>query len=169
MAWTPSRAPSWEAEYVEYFTARQRSFIRAAYAMLGNWAAAEDAVQTTFTALYSHWPRIRSGNPEAYARRTLVNNCIAATRKRSRELVTDRVPDRATDGGQAYVDLKDALAQLPVRDRAVIALRYLEDLSVRDVAAALDLPEGTVKSQSSRALTRLEQLLSPVQPSGENV
>jgi RNA polymerase sigma factor (sigma-70 family) len=93
----------------------------------------------------------------------LVNTCIAASRKRARELVTDRVPDRATSGGHDVVDLMDALAQLPVRDRAVIALRYLEDMSVRDVAAALDLPEGTVKSQSSRALARLGELLSPVE------
>jgi RNA polymerase sigma-70 factor (sigma-E family) len=161
-----ARTPAWEAEYVEYFVARQRSFMRTAYAMLGSWAAAEDAAQATFTSLYAHWPRIRSGNTEAYGRRVLVNTCIAVSRKRARELVTDRVPERATSGGQDAVELMDALGRLPVRDRAVLALRYLEDLSVRDVAAALDLPEGTVKSQSSRALARLEELLSPVQPTG---
>ena len=76
------------------------------------------------------------------------------------------MPEGIVGDGQDTVDLMHALAQLPVKDRAVLALRYLEDLSVRDVAAALDLPEGTVKSQSSRALARLEQLLSPVQPTG---
>jgi RNA polymerase sigma-70 factor (sigma-E family) len=161
-----ARTPAWEADYTEYFVARQRSFMRAAYAMLGSWPAAEDAVQSTFTALYSHWPRIRAFNTEAYGRRVLVNTCIAASRKRSRELVTDRVPDVAVSGGHDVVDLMDALAQLSVKDRAVVALRYLEDMSVRDVAAALDLPEGTVKSQTSRALARLEELLSPVQPAG---
>ena len=137
--------------------------MRAAFAMLGSRTAAEDAVQTTLTAMYAHWPRIRTGNTDAYGRRVLVNTCISISRKRRRELVTDRVPEGATGDGQDVVDLMDALARLPVRDRAVVALRYLEDLSVRDVAAALDLPEGTVKSQSSRALARLEQLLSPVQ------
>ncbi len=162
------RTPAWEAEYVEYVAARQRSFMRAAYAMLGSWPAAEDAVQTTLTELYARWPRISSGNPEAYGRRTLVNTCIGVSRKRRREVVTDRVPEVATGDGQAPVDLMDALARLSVRDRAVVALRYLEDLSVREVALALDLPEGTVKSQCARALTRLEALLSPAEPTGGN-
>ncbi|MEO6509546.1 MAG: SigE family RNA polymerase sigma factor [Nocardioides sp.] len=162
-----ARRPTWEAEYVEYVAARQRSLMRAAYAMLGNRAAAEDAVQTTLTELYARWPRIRSGNPDAYGRRTLVNTCIGVSRKRRREVVTDRVPEGRVDDGQSVVDLMDALGRLSVRDRAVLALRYLEDLSVREVAVALDVPEGTVKSQASRALTRLEALLSPAQHSGE--
>jgi RNA polymerase sigma-70 factor (sigma-E family) len=155
-----ARTPAWEAEYCEFFAARQRSFMRAAYAMLGNGPAAEDAVQSTFTALYAHWPRISRGSVDAYGRRVLVNACIDISRRRKRELVTDRVPDVEVDDEQESVDLMSALAQLSVRDRAVVALRYLEDLSVRDVAAALDLPEGTVKSQSSRALARLAQLLA---------
>src|SRR5688572_25898876 len=109
-----ARTPAWEAEYAEYFVARQRSFMRAAYAMLGTWPAAEDAVQTTLTALYVHWPRIRSGNPDAYGRRALVNTCIAMSRKRRREVVTDRVPEGVVGDGQDAVDLMQALAQLPV-------------------------------------------------------
>jgi RNA polymerase sigma-70 factor (sigma-E family) len=167
MARLTGGAPAWEAEYVEYVTARQRSFMRAAYAMLGSWPAAEDAVQTTLTELYARWPRIRGGHPDAYGRRALVNTCIGISRKRRREVVTDRVPEGATGDGQESVDLMDALARLSVRDRAVLALRYLEDLPVREVAAALDLPEGTVKSQASRALVRLEALLSPAQQAGE--
>jgi RNA polymerase sigma-70 factor (sigma-E family) len=153
-----ARAPAWEQEYCEYFAARQRSFMRAAYAMLGSWPAAEDAVQSTFTALYVRWPRITGDGPDAYARRVLVNTCIDISRRR-RELVTDRLPDRAVEE-QSSIELMQALGHLSVRDRAVVALRYLEDLSVRDVAVALDLPEGTVKSRSSRALARLEQLLA---------
>ena len=163
-----ARTPAWEAEYVEYVAARQRSFMRAAYAMLGSWPAAEDAVQTTLTELYARWPRVRTGHPDAYGRRTLVNTCIGVSRKRKREVVTDRVPERQSGDGQASVDLMDALARLPVKDRAVLALRYLEDLPVREVAAALDLPEGTVKSQCSRALARLEVLLSPAETTGGN-
>ncbi len=157
-----TRTPAWEPEYVEYFIARQRSFVRTAYAMLGSRAAAEDAAQAAFTSLYAHWPRIRSGNPEAYGRRVLVNTCISMLRKRKHELVVDRVPEGFSESGEASVDLMDALARLPVRDRAVLSLRFLEGLSVRDVAAALDVPEGTVKSQCSRALARLEPLLSPI-------
>jgi len=159
------RTPAWESEYVDYVMARQRSFLRTAYAMLGSWPAAEDAVQSTFTALYAHWPRARSVNTEAYGRRVLVNTCISASRKRAREVVTDQVPDRVSHEDTGAIELMDALARLPVRDRAVLSLRFLEDLSVRDVAAACDIPEGTVKSQTSRALARLEELLSPPLPS----
>ena len=162
------RTPAWEAEYVEYVLARQRSFLRTAYAMLGSWPAAEDAAQSTFTALYANWPRIRSINTDAYGRRVLVNTCITAIRKRAREVVTDRVPERESADDLSAVELMDALARLPVRDRAVLALRYLEDLSVRDVAAACDVPEGTVKSQTSRALARLEELLSAPEPSTDH-
>jgi len=160
------RTPAWEAEYVEYFEARQRSFMRTAYGMLGSWPLAEDAVQATLTALYVHWPRIRKGNPDAYGRRALVNTCISMSTKRRREVSTDRVPERSTDGGEDVVDLMDALARLPVRDRAVLTLRYLEDLTVKDVAVALGVAEGTVKSQSSRALTRLSELISPAEHTG---
>ena len=55
-----ARAPRWEPAYCTFFEARQRSFMRTAYAMLGSWAAAEDATQQTFTALYTRWPRISS-------------------------------------------------------------------------------------------------------------
>ena len=161
------RTPAWEAEYVDYVMARQRSFLRTGYAMLGSWPAAEDAVQSTFTALYANWPRIRNINTDAYGRRVLVNACITAIRKRAREVVTDQVPDRGSHDDTGAVELMDALARLPVRDRAVLALRYLEDLSVRDVAAAFEVPEGTVKSQTSRALARLEELLSPPQLSND--
>ena len=156
-----ARTPAWEAEYVEYFVARQRSFVRTAYAVLGSVPAAEDAAQSTFAKLYVHWPRIRSGNPDAYGRRVLLNTCFGILRRRKRELVTDQVPEGIAHGGQVAVELMDALGRLPAADRAVVALRYLEDLSVRDVAAALDLPEGTVKSRSARALERLERMLSP--------
>src|SRR3954453_20803727 len=68
-----AHAPRWETAYCSFFEARQRSFMRTAYAMLGSWAAAEDATQQTFTALYVRWPRISPDMVEAYARRVLVN------------------------------------------------------------------------------------------------
>jgi DNA-directed RNA polymerase specialized sigma24 family protein len=71
-----ARTPAWEAAYREYFAARQRPLMRTAYAVLGSWPAAEDAVQTTFTQLYVHWPRIQPGAMDAYARRTVVNTCF---------------------------------------------------------------------------------------------
>src|SRR3954463_7698048 len=89
-----ARTPRWEPAYCEYFAARQRSLMRTAYAMLGSWAAAEDATQQTFTTLYVRWPRISPDKIDAYARRVLVNTCIAVYRTRGREVLRDEVPER---------------------------------------------------------------------------
>ena len=157
------RTPAWESAYREFFVARQRSLMRTAYAILGSWPAAEDAVQTAFTQLYVHWPRIQPGAVDTYARRTVVHTCFRMARVRGRETATDRLPDRPVagpEGGLERLDLVRALAGLSPRARAVIALRYLDDLSVAEVALVLDLPEGTVKSQTARALDRLQGVLA---------
>jgi RNA polymerase sigma-70 factor (sigma-E family) len=153
------RTPEWERDFSEFFRGRQRTMMRTAYGMLGNAPAAEEAVQSAFVAMYPRWQRIRSGNAEAYARRVVINTCIAVWRSRSRELITDRVPDHSVQPDDERVDLVDALRRLPEQDRAVVVLRYLEDLSVREVAEVLQLPEGTVKSRTARALARLEASL----------
>ncbi|MGC4111177.1 MAG: SigE family RNA polymerase sigma factor [Nocardioides sp.] len=156
-----ARAPRWEAAYCEFFAARQRSFMRTAYAMLGSWAAAEDATQQTFTAVYARWPRISREKTDAYARRVLVNTCIGVYKTRGREVLSEDVPDRAVGRDHdERLALLAALAGLSARDRAVLALRYLEDLSVAEVAEALGVAEGTVKSQTSRALSRLQSVLA---------
>ena len=157
------RTPAWESAYRDFFVARQRSLMRTAYAILGSWPAAEDAVQTAFTQLYVHWPRIQPGAVDAYARRTVVNTCFRMTKVRNRETVTDRLPD-GTHGGAdsslARLDLVTALLTLPPRARAVVALRFLDDLSVAEVASVLGVAEGTVKSQTARALDRLQSVLA---------
>lgn len=155
------KAPRWEAAYCEFFEARRTPFLRIAYAMLGSWSSAEDAAQQTFTALYVHWPRISPDRIEAYARRVLVNTCIGVYRMRDREVLRQEPPDGTVweEHDQRLV-LLSALTELTARDRAVLALRFLDDLSVAEVAQILDLPEGTVKSQTSRALGRLHLGLS---------
>ncbi|WP_020143219.1 sigma-70 family RNA polymerase sigma factor [Terracoccus sp. 273MFTsu3.1] len=155
------RQPVWESDYCAYYAARQRAFMRTAYAILGSWAAAEDAAQSTFTQLYVHWPRIHDETRDAYARRALVNSCYTAARKARREPLVAEVPDRAADVRERVdPELMAALAQLSAKHRAVVVLRYLDDLSVAEVARVLDLPEGTVKSQAARALSRLETVLT---------
>jgi RNA polymerase sigma-70 factor (sigma-E family) len=157
------RTPAWEIAYREFFVARQRSLMRTAYAILGSWPAAEDAVQTAFTQLYVHWPRIQPGAVDTYARRTVVHTCFRVAKQHGRETVTDRLPDRKVAGPEQQVDrldLIDALAGLSPKARAVIVLRFLDDLPVAEVALVLDLPEGTVKSQTARALERLQSLLA---------
>jgi RNA polymerase sigma-70 factor (sigma-E family) len=158
-----ARTPAWEAAYREYFAARRRPLMRTAYAILGSWSAAEDAVQTTFTQLYVHWPRIQPGAVDAYARRTVVNTCFRMAKVRGRETATDQLPDHAVDGSEptaARLDLMTALAELSPRARAVVALRFLDDLPVAEVAAVLGVAEGTVKSQTARALDRLKAVLT---------
>jgi RNA polymerase sigma-70 factor (sigma-E family) len=155
------RAPQWETAYCEFFAARQQSFMRTAYAMLGSWAAAEDATQQTFTTLYARWPHVSPDRIDAYTRRVLVNTCIAFYRRRGREVLREDVPDTGVhDEQDERLALLAALNDLSTRDRAVLALRYLEDLSVVEVAQVLELPEGTVKSQTSRALARLQTAMT---------
>jgi len=154
--------PAWENAYCEFFAARQRAFMRTAYTILGSWQSAEDAVQTTFSSMYVHWPRIHDGSRDAYARRVLVNACMASFRSVRNETVTDEPPDRGVShDATERLDLARALQLLNARDRVVLTLRFLDDLSVHDVAAILDLPTGTVKSQTSRALKRLQALMAP--------
>ena len=163
------RTPAWEGAYREYFAARQRSLMRTAYAVLGSWPAAEDAVQTAFAQLYVHWPRIQPGAVDAYARRTVVHTCFRMAKQRRREPVVGELPDRPVAGPESGVerlDLMRALAGLSPRDRAVIALRFLDDLPVSEVARVLDLPEGTVKSRTTRALDRLQEVLAAPQTVG---
>lgn len=165
------RTPAWESAYREFFVARQRSLMRTAYAVLGSWPAAEDAVQTAFTQLYVHWPRIQPGAVETYARRSVVHACFRIAKQRGRESATGVVPDRPVAGpedGIDRVDLVRALADLSPRARAVVALRFLDDLPVAEVARVLDLPEGTVKSQTARALDRLQAVLAAPQTTEGN-
>src|SRR6478672_10649538 len=128
------RVPTWEAAYCEFFVARRRRLLGIAYAILGNWPAAEDATQTAFVKLYVHWPRIDPAAVDAYARRTVVTTSIRSAQKRAREPLTDAVREAAARevDVDVRVDLTRALADLSPRDRAVLALRFLEDLSVAE-------------------------------------
>ena len=119
---------------------------------------AEDIVQDALAKTYVRWPGIE--NPEAYVRRIVVNHCRNRFRRRRRETLLAEPPDTpaAAAGVEAVIArraLVTALASLPVRQRAVIVLRYCLDWPEADVAAALGCSAGTVKSQAARALARL--------------
>jgi RNA polymerase sigma-70 factor (sigma-E family) len=147
--------------------------LRAAVFLVGDRHLAEDLVQTAFERTARHWRRVgRTGNPEAYARRVLVNLAIDDGRRRRRRPVLlgggatelERIGGTAADPRIAGLDLRDlverSLAALPPRQRAVLVLRYWCDLSEREIAADLGISTGTVKSQAARALARLQQDLS---------
>ncbi|MBB5791387.1 SigE family RNA polymerase sigma factor [Jiangella mangrovi] len=157
-----------EASYGEFVRARRRSLLRTAFLLTGDWHAAEDLVQETLTKLYLHWRRVRRReDTDAYVRRILLNAYIDSTRRPwRREHAVGVVPEDAV-GGQSP-DLGDpgtrgqlltALAEVPPRQRAVLVLRFWEDLSVDQVAALLDCSPGTVKSQTARGLDRLREVL----------
>lgn len=155
------KPPAWENEYIAFFHRRQRDFMRIAYTITGDWPSAEDATQQAFSSLYVYWPRIRPETLDAYAQRTLVNSCLALLRKRKREPVTEYVPEQgyAHNAPDDRIDLQRALMTLQPKTRAILTLRYLEDLSVKQVADVLDVAEGTVKSRSKRALDLLREQL----------
>ena len=116
-------------------------------------------MQATLTKLYVAWPRI--DNPGAYAYRTMVRGFLETRRRSDRERKLHDLPDGsrpASDPAQVLT-VRAALAELPPRMRAVVVLRYWEDLSVEQTATALGCSTGTVKSTASRGLAHLRGLL----------
>jgi RNA polymerase sigma-70 factor (sigma-E family) len=154
-----------EAEFRRYAADRWTSLMRTAYLLTGDHGHAEDLTQTTLANAYASWPRVRrADNVDGYVRRMLVNaNARRFRKRRVPEDLTDDVPTQAVDSDQNALaergDLLRALATLPYRQRAVVVLRYWEDMSEVEVANLLGCSVGTVKSQASRALAKLR--LSP--------
>jgi RNA polymerase sigma-70 factor (sigma-E family) len=152
-------------EFAEYAQARQGHLLRTAYLLCGDPHLAQDLAQETLTNLCRFWSRAsRADSVDAYARRMLVNAYLTNQRKLKRErdthvaLALDAPPPRA-DGSDLRIELLAALEQLGKRGRAVLVLRFWEDLSVEATAVALDCSVGTVKSQTSRSLVRLREVL----------
>ncbi|WP_439145255.1 SigE family RNA polymerase sigma factor [Streptantibioticus silvisoli] len=133
--------------------------MRTAYMLTGDFHEAEDLVQTTLIKLHAQWRRVRRETADQYVRRALVNNNRSRHRKRRVvHLLTPFLPDVSQAPPPAYdgdAALFDALATLPPRQRAVVVLRYWEDLSAEEVARTLGCTVGTVKSTASRALAKL--------------
>lgn len=146
-------------DFTVFAGAAQQRLFRQAYLLCGDRAAAEDLVQTTLTAMYVAWPRIQ--DPAPYARRTMLREHWRTARRRDREQALHRLgdgagPDRDPAGALTIVE---ALGTLPARMRAVVVLRYWEDLSVEQTAALLGTSTGTVKSSASRGLAKLRDAL----------
>lgn len=134
----------------------------------GDGHTAEDVVQNTLTRVYVAWSRVRRAeNPSAYVRRALVNaftDEMRSTRRR-REDLRGEMPDGSVPLGATDPDtllLYDALRELPDRMRAAVVLRYFQDLSVEETARSLRCTQGTVKSQTARALDKLRTRLGPL-------
>jgi RNA polymerase sigma-70 factor (sigma-E family) len=144
-----------DQQFSEFFGARAPALRRTAYLIVCDWHGAEDVTQLGFARLYVVWPRIRPETLEAYARKVVVNEALGWLRRRRRDHLTDSPPDRPIAHDETPLDVAQALALLPAQQRAIVALRFLDDLPVAEVARVLDVAQGTVKSQTSRALATL--------------
>jgi RNA polymerase sigma-70 factor (sigma-E family) len=146
--------------FEEFVAARGQALQRFGYGLTGDWALAEDLLQTALVKAYPRWSRLRDDDPDAYVRRIMVNTWMTWRRRRWRgELPTSQLPEIAGPDAYREVDcrhaMRTALAGLPQRQRAVVVLRYHEDLPERQVAELLGISVGTVKSQAAKALEAL--------------
>jgi RNA polymerase sigma-70 factor (sigma-E family) len=150
-------------DFTEFARAEGHRLRQTAYLLCHDWHLAQDLTQTTLARMFVRWQRIaRDGTPRAYSRTVLLRVFLDHRRRRSsHEVVRDELPE--TPAGSDRTDLRltliGALARLEPRDRAIVVLRYWEDLSVDTVADALGLSADTVRSRSMRSLTRLRDLL----------
>ncbi len=154
-----------DAAFTEFAVASRARLRSTAYLLCGDWERASDHVQEGLLRVYVAWPRlVRNGGELAYARKAVVSAFLDASRKRSsKERPTADRLDRASgeDVASAVADraaLMAALARLPGRQRACVVLRFFEELDVRETAGVLGCSEGTVKSQTSRALASLRAM-----------
>ena len=153
-------SPATADDFDAYVAARSPALRRLAVLLTGDDGHAEDAVQSALLAAWRRWDRIsRLENVDAYVRTILVNTVRTAGRKRSREVVSGDAPDTATrDRADAIVDrdpLWRALRRLPPKQRAVLVLRFYEDLTEAQTAHVLGCHVGTVKRYTARALDTL--------------
>ena len=152
-------------DFESWLVAREPALQRLALLLTGDEHSAQDLVQTSLAKLYLAWDRLDDRHHvDAYARRILVNEHRTAWRRpwRRREVVTDSPPDRAGSTVE-YDGTREAVwhfvASLPPRQRAVIVLRYYEQLTENEIAEILGISVGTVKSQASRAIAALRTRL----------
>ena len=155
-----------EDEYREFVQSRATPLHKTAYLLCGDWHLANDLVQEALAKTYRHWRRVqRADSPDAYVKRILINetnrywrrhrNVAPPTDIAAEESATPDLSDKVVDRDE----LLHALLSLPARQRATVVLRYLEGMSERETATILKCSEGTVKSQTSRALGALKTVL----------
>lgn len=163
-----SRDPSFEA----FVVARTPALVRTAKAILGDRGEAQDAVQEALIAVSRRWRRVEEGEEEAYARTAVVNRCLDVLRQRRRRPATRRItsadeplaPDHA-DRVVVQTEVRHLLSRLSPRQQAVLALRYWDGCSEAEIAAALGISTGTVKSTTSDAMSALRRLTGRRLPS----
>jgi RNA polymerase sigma-70 factor (sigma-E family) len=151
-----------DSAFAEYFAARSDAMRNTAFLLCGDWHRAEDLVQTAFTKLYRAWYRVaRHEALDGYVRQVVLRTYLDDRRLGwwRRERPTDVPVERSMPAAapEDRLVLLEALAQVPRRQRAVLVLRYWEDLSIDETAALLSCSTGTVKSQAARGLQTLRE------------
>ncbi|HET9171333.1 MAG TPA: SigE family RNA polymerase sigma factor [Actinocrinis sp.] len=154
-------------DFESYAAARQHHLYRTAYLLCGDRDRAQDLVQTTLVALLRSWRKARlAENPDAYAKKALVRAFLTEQRKLRRSVTAHAIlrtepgtTAAAADPAELRLVVLDALRALPAKPRTMVILRYWEDLSVEETAALLGCSAGNVKSQCSRSLAKLRELL----------
>ncbi len=165
---TGQAEPSRQQEFGQFMTARWPALVRLAYGLTGDRWLAEDVAQAALASAYAAWWRVRrADDPDAYVRRILINTSRRRFRRRRvaeqaqepQELANSALADSAVADPAELIGersaLLAALRELPARQRAIVLLRYWDDLSNAQVAAVLGCAPGTVRSQASRALAKL--------------
>jgi RNA polymerase sigma-70 factor (sigma-E family) len=159
---TPVPPPDRDAEFAEFFVATWPRLFRTTYGVAGDRNLAEDALQSAFAKAYTSWHRVKAAqHPEAYVRRMAVNEVLSTLRRPwFRAEHPSEIPERTglPSPEDSTVDrdaVWRAVCSLPPRQRAVVVLRYYEDLSEAEIAEVLGCSRGTVKSTASHALANL--------------
>jgi RNA polymerase sigma-70 factor (sigma-E family) len=163
-----------EREFREFVAARSKSLLHMAYLLTGDWEQGRDLLQTALASTARRWSHLRDRQqPETYVRRAIYHAQIDRFRLLSwgKETVTGTLPDPPAQGADwadtvvQRQDIMTALRRLPKRQRAVIVLRYFEDLPDAEIAAVMGVSQGTVRSQTHKALTSLRPFFAEVGPS----
>ena len=143
--------------FEEWARARQQHLVRSAYLLTSDYQRAEDLVQEALVKAAMRWDQLRDGNPDAWVRTVVYREHVSWWRRRRREVLVEAVPEGAAydEPVLADADLAAALGRLTWSQRAVLLLRFAEDLSVAETAEVLGVTDGTVKRQTSVALARL--------------
>ena len=174
------RAVSDRPDFVGFFQAHYERLVGSLGAAFGNREAADEAVQDAFVRAYARWSRVRRlDSPAAWVRRVAINRLRDGHRSRQRR---ERAEDRAVDrvAGRPHTDpvadapgewdvVRRTLAELPERQRIAVALYYVEDLSVRDIAMSMRISEGAVKAHLSQGRSRLAAVMAASEPDPEEV
>jgi len=161
-----------DVAFTAFVAARGAALLRTAYLLTGDHQTGEDLVQTALAKTYAAWPRIRDkGAVEAYVRRTMVTTHTSWWRRHWRgETPTENPPDDESTDPTREHDERDRiwrhLGRLSERQRAVVVLRFYEDLGEAETAALLGCSRGAVKSHTNRALARLREALAAEQGTG---